>query len=203
MPPLAVQSLPLGLLSGMRRLFDSVRKSPFHPRDFVSHPDEVCDFFPLHPTDFVSHPDEVCDFFPLHRTPAATIVFTHHSVQRDGRLAKVLKALTTSSGPIADEVNNLLTLLEQRDAESTYVFGASKIRQRLTEAYGFSANTLAFSGDGLASGQGRMGELFRFLRANVFVNSSMSAMAFVCTEHTTVQDLCVTAAFCHLSFRPC
>ena len=156
MPLLAVQSLPLGLLSGMRRLFDSVRKSPFHPRDFVSHPDEVC------------------DFFPLHRTPAATIVFTHHSVQRDGRLAKVLKALTTSSGPIADEVKNLLTLLNQRDVESTYVSGANEIRQWLTGGHGFLANASAFSGEDSTLGRGRMerggGGLFQFFRFNTYAD---------------------------------
>ena len=71
-------------------------------------------------------------------TRSATYVSLQHalchlyicpSVQTDGHLRTVLKALTES--PIAKEVKDLLTLLEQHDAQSTcYVSGSNKISQR-------------------------------------------------------------------------
>ena len=61
--------------------------------------------------------------------PTCSVLCISPSVQRDGQLSTVLKALTKS--PIAKEVKDLLTLLEQHDAQSTcYVSGSNKISQR-------------------------------------------------------------------------
>ena len=62
--------------------------------------------------------------------PTCSILYICPSVQRDDQLRTVLKALTKS--PIAKEVKDLLTLLEQHDAQSTcYASGSNKISQSL------------------------------------------------------------------------
>ena len=62
--------------------------------------------------------------------PTCSILYICPSVQRDGQLRTVLKALTKS--PIAKEMKDLLTLLEQNDAQlsTCYASGSNKISQR-------------------------------------------------------------------------
>ena len=81
--------------------------------------------------------DKVCHVrFPP--TCSVRHLYICPSVQRDGQLRTVLKALTKS--PIAKEVKDLLTLLEQHDAQSTcYASGSNKISQRWTRGRAFFA----------------------------------------------------------------
>ena len=71
--------------------------------------------------------DKVC-YVRFPPTCSVRHLYICPSVQRDGQLRTVLKALTKS--PIAKEVKDLLTLLEQHDAQSTcYASGSNKISQ--------------------------------------------------------------------------
>ena len=72
--------------------------------------------------------DKVCHI-RIPPTWSVCHLYISPSVQRDGQLMTVLKALTKS--PIAKEVKDVLTLLEQHDAQSTcYVSGSNKIKGR-------------------------------------------------------------------------
>ena len=116
--------------------------------------------------------------------PTCSILDICPSVQRDGQLRTVLKALTKS--PIAEEVKDLLTLLEQHDAQSTcYASGSNKISQRWTRGRAFFALGCLFGGQGSISGKRKILNKTKIKNA-VFPGHHLcrfinACLAFVCT----------------------